>query len=100
MWLVFLGAIVAIELARRLPLVAAFRRLAQTSAQAGRIVATTGSDRWKERAMRGISARLLMDSLRAGAMLLGVAGPLIVAVSAIFVLRMPAAEQVLTWSGR
>lgn len=44
MWALFLATVVAIELARRLPLVASFRRLAKASARAGRIVTTAPTD--------------------------------------------------------
>lgn len=77
--LVLFAALVAVlELARRLPLFAAFRAMQAASARTARVVRRRGSDFSKARAMRILSARMFAASLRAGALLLAVASPLLI----------------------
>ena len=73
----FLAAVVAIELVRRLPLLAAFRRMALTSRRVGRMLKRRSvSERWMELAMRKLSARLFGQSLGAAGLLAAVAAPI------------------------
>ena len=74
----FLTIVAVLELARRLPLVPAFRDMSGCSARAMRVVARRGVSEWgKERAMRILSARLFVKSAWAGALLIVTASPLL-----------------------
>lgn len=74
----FLSIILVIELARRLPLIPAFRDMAACSARSMRLVARRGVSEWgKERAMRMLAARMFAKSLWAGALLVVTASPLL-----------------------
>lgn len=75
--LLFVALVAVLELARRLPLIAAFREMQACSARTARLIRARGSDHCKERAMRILSARMFARSLRAGALLLAVASPLL-----------------------
>lgn len=75
--LLFAALVTVLELARRLPLVAAFREMQSCSVRTARLLRAPGSDHCKERAMRILSARMFMRSLRAGGLLLAVASPLL-----------------------
>lgn len=78
MILLFLAMIAVLELARRLPVLAAFRDLSACSARSLRLMGRRGVSEWgKERAMRILSARLFARSLWAGALLGVVASPLL-----------------------
>lgn len=76
----FVAIIAVIELARRLPLIPAFRDMSACSARSLRLIGRRGVSEWgKERAMRILSVRLLGKSLWAGALLLLTASPLLAA---------------------
>ena len=75
--LLFAALVSVLELARRLPLIASFREMQACSARTVRLLRTRGSDHCKERAMRMLSARMFIRSLRAGGLLLVVASPLL-----------------------
>lgn len=75
--LLFVSMAALIEIARALKPLRAFARLAAESRRAARLVAAKGSDRWKERAMRGLSGRLFRRSIGAGALLLIIVAPLL-----------------------
>ncbi|WP_137862428.1 MULTISPECIES: hypothetical protein [unclassified Sphingomonas] len=78
MILCFLAIVAVLELARALPLVPAFQELAACSRQAMRLMARKGVSDWgKERALRILSARMFVRSLRAGGLLLAAAAPLL-----------------------
>lgn len=74
--LLFAALVALLELARRLPLIAAFRAMQRASADTARVLKARGSDFSKARAMRILSARMLARSLRAGALLATAASPL------------------------
>lgn len=75
--LLFAALVAVLELARRLPLLAAFRAMQGCSARTARLLRMRGSDHCKERAMRILSARMFAVSFRAGGLLLAVASPLL-----------------------
>jgi len=76
--LAFLAIIAVLELARALPLVPAFQELAACSQHAMRLLARRGVSEWgKERALRILSGRMFMHSVRAGALLVATASPLL-----------------------
>jgi len=76
--LLFAALVCVLELARRLPLIAAFREMQTCSVRTARLLRAPGSDHCKERAMRILSARMFARSLRAGGLLLAVASPLLI----------------------
>ncbi|MDG2535077.1 hypothetical protein P6144_15560 [Sphingomonas sp. HITSZ_GF] len=78
MILAFLAIVAVLELARALPLFPAFQALADCSRHATRLLARRGVSEWgKERALRILSGRMFMRSLRAGGLLLATASPLL-----------------------
>jgi len=78
----FLAIVAVIELARRLPLIPAFRGMSACSARSMRLVTMRGVSEWgKERAMRILAARLLGKSLWAGALLVVTASPLLLVLA-------------------
>ncbi|MBC9032968.1 hypothetical protein IAG41_11235 [Sphingomonas sp. JC676] len=78
MLILFLAIVMVLELARRMPLVAAFRDMAACQAHAVRLMQRRGVSEWgKERAMRILAGRLFARSLRAGGLLVVVASPLL-----------------------
>ncbi|RYE03046.1 MAG: hypothetical protein EOP61_06250 [Sphingomonadales bacterium] len=82
MILLFVAIIAVIELARRLPLIPAFREMSACSARSMRLVSRRGVSEWcKERAMRILALRLLGASLWAGALLVLAASPLLLTVA-------------------
>lgn len=78
----FLAIIAVLELARALPLIPAFQELGACGQHAMRLMARRGVSEWgKERAMRILSGRLFLRSLRAGGLLLAVAAPLLLVLT-------------------
>ncbi|MBQ1500237.1 MAG: hypothetical protein IIZ38_18165 [Sphingomonas sp.] len=78
----FLAIVAVLELARALPLVAAFRELAACGRHAMRLMARRGVSDWgKERALRILSGRMFARTMRAGGLLLAAAAPLLVVLA-------------------
>jgi hypothetical protein len=78
----FLAIVAVLELARALPLIPAFRDLSACGQHAMRLMARRGVSEWgKERAMRILSARMFVRSIRAGGLLLATASPLLVVLA-------------------
>ncbi|MEI9928078.1 MAG: hypothetical protein WDN44_10775 [Sphingomonas sp.] len=70
-----IAILTALELFRRLPVLASFRDLAHWGARSTALLRRRGVSEWaKERAMRLLSRRLFAKSVRAGALLALVAG--------------------------
>ncbi|AJP73207.1 hypothetical protein [Sphingomonas hengshuiensis] len=97
--LVALLAVVAVlELARALPLLAAFGAMAECSQRAMRLIALRGVSEWgKERAMQLLARRLFARSLRAGALLVVVASPF---VALLWAGSDPESQLHLDWTTR
>ena len=75
----FLAIVAVLELARVLPLVPAFQALGACGQHAMRLMAKRGVSEWgKERALRILSGRMFVRSVRAGSLLLATASPLLV----------------------
>lgn len=96
----FLATVALIELAHRLPVFAAMGAMSACSAQALRVLRGGGSDWSKERAMRILSRRLFLRSLRAGGLLVAVAWPLLVVLTADALVPGPAVLHLDDWSVR
>jgi hypothetical protein len=78
----FLAIVAVLELARALPLIPAFQELNACSQHALKLLARKGVSEWgKERALRILSGRMFARSMRAGALLLAVASPLLVVLA-------------------
>lgn len=78
----FLAVIAVLELARALPLIPAFQDLNACSQHALRLLARKGVSEWgKERALRILSGRMFMRSVRAGGLLLATAAPLLLVLA-------------------
>ena len=76
-----LAILIALELFRRLPVIASFRCLAHWGGQSSALIRRRGVSEWaKERAMQLLSLRLFVSSMRAGVMLVLVAAPILVAL--------------------
>jgi hypothetical protein len=80
--LLLVATIASIELIRATGLMSAFGRISRTARRALRIVPRMRVSEWaKERALRLVSARLLVASLKAGFLLFVVAAPLLAIVA-------------------
>jgi len=99
--LLFAAIVCVLELVRRLPLIPAFREMSACGNHALVLVRRRGvSDFSKERAMRILSARLFVRSVRAGGLLLAVASPLLLV---LLVAASPEARAVglaMDWQAR
>jgi hypothetical protein len=99
--LILAALVLAIEIARRLPLLAAFRDLARTGVRARRMLGYRRClERRKERGLRSLSARMLGRSLRAGGLLLLAVAPILAVLAADSALRLGAVGALLDWRMR
>ena len=99
--LIFAAFVLAIETARRLPLLAAFRDLARTGVRARRVLGyRRGLERRKERGLRSLSARMLGRSLKACGLLLLAVAPILAVLAADSALGFGAVEALLDWRMR
>lgn len=93
--------LVALELFRRLPVVARFRDLAAWGQRSLGLVQRRRVSEWaKERAMRLMSLRLFQASARAGLMLVAVAAPIAIVLAVDSGLDLGAHEALFDWQAR
>jgi hypothetical protein len=99
--LILAALALAIETARRLPLLAAFRDLARTGARARRMLGYRRClERRKELGLRALSGRMLARSLRAGGLLFLVVAPILAVLAADSAFGLGAVEALLDWRMR
>ncbi|MDF7773758.1 hypothetical protein P1X14_00735 [Sphingomonas sp. AOB5] len=78
MLLLFLSLVAVLELAHRLPLIPAFAEMSACSRRSLRTIRRGRVSEWvKERALQLLARRLFARSIRAGALLVAVASPLL-----------------------
>ena len=95
------AVIVALEIVRRLPFLAAFREMARAAARARRILPLRrASDHWKERAIRTLAGRLFGRSLLAACFLALVAAPILLVLLLDRPLALGAMASLLDWPAR
>ena len=80
--LLLAAVLITLELVRRLPVLASFRRLGHGGRRAGRLLRARCSDATKERASGLLARRLFGASCRAGGLLLLAASPVLLLVMA------------------
>jgi hypothetical protein len=98
-----LGAaiVLTVETASRLPIRATFGLLVRTSLRAGRVLGYRRVlERRKERCLHHLSARMLLQSLRAGALLAFVMLPVGTLLAADALFKLGVATPLLDWQGR
>lgn len=93
--------VIALELARRLPFLATFRKMAHAAARARRILPLRrASDHWKERAIGTLARRLFLHSLLAALLLLAVLSPIAIVLLLDRPLELGATAALLDWRAR
>ena len=99
--LLCLSFVLALELAWRLPLIAAFRQLAGTSVRARRILSYRRClETRKERGLRELSRRMLHQSMRGAELLALVVAPVAALLIADAVLELHVLPALLDWQMR
>lgn len=100
-FLLFLSFVIALELAWRLPLIAAFRQLAVTSVRARRMLSYRHClETRKERGLRKLSRRMLHQSVRGAELLALVVAPVAALLIVDAVLQLNVLPALLDWQMR
>lgn len=99
--LIFLSFVAAVEIARRLPLLRAFREVAATSIRVRRVLGYRRClERRKERSLQRLSLRMLRQSLRAGELLALVVAPIALLIVADALLELQVLAALMDWRMR